>query len=447
METQAAELPRTPTSSPVLWALAAAVLGHALVLSDGIYNVHALIWIAIGTALAWAALLYRPLPRPFSGRPWAALSFLIGIAALLWQIQELFIPPHFGQFTTPPIFRHLFIPLLAVSAAMAMLFPSRLTRTLVPVVYFVGGACLLHAALPPRIDVYVLTQDACRAVTQGHDPYAIDFPDLYTSRPDWEAAFYPPGSVSGGRVHFGYQYMPLSLLVALGGYVTAGDFRYGNLLAMALAGLLLMNSGRGARAAAGASLLLLMPRGYYVVQYGWAEPAIVLCLAGVVFCAARWPAGLPWAVGLLLASKQHMILALPAAFLLLPPPPGLKQAAVFWLKASAAAAAVTLPFVLWDVRAFWHSAVVELMHNPFRYDSLNFAAAWARAGHSPPALWIALLPAAAAIAAGLWRGQRSPGAFAAAFAVIYLSLFALARQTFCNYYFLAISALWSAVAA
>jgi hypothetical protein len=86
------------------------------------------------------------------------------------------------------------------------------------------------------------------------------------------------------------------------------------------------------------------------------------------------------------------------------------------------------------------------MRNPFRTDSLNFAAAWARSGHAPPPAWLAVAAAIVAAAVAVRRGPRTARGFAGAVAVIGLSLFALAKQSFCNYYFLVLSALWSAVA-
>ena len=40
------------------------------------------------------------------------------------------------------------------------------------------------------------------------------------------------------------------------------------------------------------------------------------------------------------------------------------------------ASAVTLPLVLWDVRAFWHSVFEVQFAMPYRADALNFMAWW-----------------------------------------------------------------------
>jgi hypothetical protein len=237
--------------------------------------------------------------------------------------------------------------------------------------------------------------------------------------------------------------MPLSLLVAFSGHMVGGDFRYGNLAAMAAAGALLGFSGSGFLAAAGAVLLLTMPRGFYVIQYGWAEPVVVLCLALVVFCAIRWKVGLPYAAGLLLASKQHLLLAAPALWLIMPR----DRRGLFCLKVAATAAIVTLPIVLWDAKAFWHSAIQVQIANPFRYDSLNFAAWWTKMGHAPPPGAISFLLGGIAAGVVAWRGRMSASSFAGGVAIIYLTFFALSKQTFCNYYFLAAGALCCAVAA
>jgi uncharacterized membrane protein len=241
--------------------------------------------------------------------------------------------------------------------------------------------------------------------------------------------------------------MPLSFAVAWAGHLIGGDFRLGHLAALTAAAGLIACCGSGSLPALAAALLLLTPREFFVLDFGWSEPAVLLCLAFLAFCSRVRPRWTPWAAGLAMVSKQDMILAVPALILLMPRPLGWKPAAQFLAKALVAGAAVTLPLVLWNVRAFLHSAVVEILNNPARPDSLNLAEWMGDHGYAPLPPWLPYVVAAIAGAAAVWRAPRNAGGFCAAVAVIHLSFFAFAKQAFGNYYFLTIGALCCAVAA
>ncbi|MGA2229615.1 MAG: hypothetical protein ABSH22_01705, partial [Tepidisphaeraceae bacterium] len=223
-------------------------------------------------------------------------------------------------------------------------------------------------------------------------------------------------------------------------------FRIGNLMALTGAAALLGYAGRGRLAVAAAILMLLTPRVFFVLDMGWAEPVVLVCLAAVGFCACRAPRWLGIAVGLLIASKQHMPLVAPATILLLPQPWTWKALWQLAIVAAVTWAVVSLPLMLWDFAAFWRSAVAIQLADPFRADSLNYAAWWVHRGGGVPPQWLAFVLAVAAVAITVWRAPRSPAGFAGAVAVIYLCFFALAKQAFCNYYFMALGALCCAAA-
>jgi len=75
--------------------------------------------------------------------------------------------------------------------------------------------------------------------------------------------------------------------------------------------------------------------------------------------------------GLLVASKQYMIIALPLAWLLTRPEQRLRD----WLRlviiATLVAAIVTLPWVVWKPTGFWRSVIALQLHERFRLDSLS----------------------------------------------------------------------------
>jgi hypothetical protein len=310
--------------------------------------------------------------------------------------------------------------------------------------HFALGLWLLHATPQPAADVCVFQRDACEVLLHGRNPYAITFPDVSPAGQN----FYGPGLCAGGRLLFGYPYPPLSLLLALPGHLL-GDFRYAQLAAMTLAGGLVACCRPGRRATLAAALLLFTPRGFFVLQAGWTEPFVVLLLALTVFFATRTPQRLPtWAVavafGLLLASKQYLLLALPLVVLLAPPK---RQRFRFLVVATGAALLVTVPLVFWDVKGFGHSAVLLQFRQPFRQDALSYLVPFARATGAVPSSFVPFALAAGVIAVGLWKCPRTPSEFAAGFAFTFLVFFAFNKQAFCNYYHLVIAALCCAIAA
>ncbi|HET9450142.1 MAG TPA: hypothetical protein VFO83_04645, partial [Aggregicoccus sp.] len=203
----------------------------------------------------------------------------------------------------------------------------------------------------------------------------------------------------------------------------------------------------GRLGAAVAALYLFTPRGLFVLEQGWTEPLVVLGLAAVVFCACRLPRALPYALGLFLASKQYLVLALPLVLLLLAPPYGWRSAWGLLWRAGATGLAVSLPLVLWDVGAFWHSVAALQVHQPFRPDSLSYLAWWKSLGHAAPGAGLAFLAVVPATLLALWRAPRSGAGFALGAALVLGCFFAFNKQAFANYYYFVLGALCVAAAA
>jgi uncharacterized membrane protein len=190
-------------------------------------------------------------------------------------------------------------------------------------------------------------------------------------------------------------------------------------------------------------MLLFSPRTLMVMYFGWTEAMVVLCMASVVFCAMRGPKQLWIALGLLLAVKQYTILIIPLALPLIPF--GERKRVV--VKAIALAAAITLPFFLWNPSAFVRSVVLMQMLQPFRVDALSLPAIVARfTGRQIPSI-CAFLGAAAVVLRRLRKAQPTAEHFAGAVALALLVFFALNKQAFCNYYFAVIGGCCCAAAA
>jgi hypothetical protein len=304
----------------------------------------------------------------------------------------------------------------------------------------VGLMGLFHLALSgePHVDVYVVQQLGCDTLVHGGNPFAMTFPDIYGPG----AGFYPQGAVANGQVQCGYFYPPLSLLLDLPGYL-AGDLRYSHLAAVLIAAGLI---GYSRRYFTPAVWLLFTPRLLFILENAWIETYIVLLLAVVVWCREKKKDWLiPVAVGLLLVTKQYLLLTLPAAALLLPAPWRWRSAFRFAMIALVAGSAVTLPFILWSPPAFLHSMTV-LYTNLLRPDSISFLPMISRIFGTRLTLLCPLLAALPPSILVLLRAPRSASGFAGAMALICLCVFAFSTQAFINYYFFAIAALCTAIA-
>lgn len=305
------------------------------------------------------------------------------------------------------------------------------------------GAWVLRAAPDPGVDVCLFQREAADALLRGENPYAMTFKDPYAD----SSRFYGPGVSKDGRLQFGFPYPPLTLLLITPAHAL-GDFRYAHLVAMTLAGALLALARPGPVAFAAAGLLLFTPRGFFVLEAGWTEPFAVLFLAATVFIACRSKGGVALPLGLLVATKQYLVLGLLAAPLLpARAAPVASRSARWWVRVAIVAAVVTLPLALWDLPAFVHSTVLLQFRQPFRTDALSYLVPLARLLGNPPPAWIGFVLAILTATWAMRRFGKTPAGFALAVALLFLVFFAFNKQAFCNYYHFVIGALCCAAGA
>jgi len=273
-----------------LMAMIVAIFGQHLfsgmITKSGLFKVAGVCLCAQFAALVWST----DLPLGHSTAPAVRiLMIILGVAAVIAG-GLLSIRPWLGKWS---------IPALAILALGVGLF-------------------VIHGLPMPGIDVLMFQMISSDALLQGVNPYTIRFPDPYP--PESSAMFYGPGVSVDGILQFGFPYMPLSLFMVLPGYLL-GDVRYTHLLAMVGTGLLIWRSGTNRPISSiAAALLLFSPIFPLMVFLAWTESQIALLLALTVYCHQRRPALMPFALGLLLASKQYMPAMAPLALLLLPRP-------------------------------------------------------------------------------------------------------------------------------
>ena len=441
-------------------ALAATAIGLAIHVRDGEYWPRALQWVTVGLSLT---LVGAAFPRVNDARRWGGHIVLYALAAALAVqfFQLLRSPPGGWNWWSDDVLdkrpENLRLYYAGVTSAavlaIGLLFDARaMRRVCLPLLFCLHlllGVWMIRSSPLPKIDVFAFQQVGPEALLAGKNPYVIEMPDIYHgTQQERDRAVYGQGLSKDGKLRFGFPYPPLSLYFATAGYALLGDHRYAQVVALTLAGVFVAYSRPGRFAALAAVLLLFTPRAFFILGRGWTEPFVVCTLAATLFCACRRLRVLPIALGLLLASKQYLVFALPAVYLLVPPPRTWRN--VLWLLGGAllTAVVVSAPLALWDWREFVHSAGTVQKLAPFREDALSYLV-WI--SHQP---WgrrydvgVAFVAMLLGMAAALWRCPRDPAGFAAALALIYLPFIAFNKQAFANYYLFVIGGLCCAVAA
>jgi hypothetical protein len=300
---------------------------------------------------------------------------------------------------------------------------------------------VIRGAPTPRIDVWHLQQLGALALSEGRNPYAAAYPNIYGPR----TPFLDPSLLSAdGLFVTAFPYTPLTVLLDVPGAL-AGDVRW-TLLAAALASAWLVRLlGRGSTASElGGALLLLQPQGLWVIERSWTEPIalVTLLLAALAISRARgwlWPGV---ALGLALSSKQYAPLLVAPLWLAVPPPARWRALT----SAALVAAAIALPFLLADPVGLVRGLVEFQLRQPFRPDALSWPAMVLQLGGPLLPTWPAFPIAAAALAATV-RRVVSPGQALLAGAAAWIAFVLFNKQAFCNYYWLAVGLLAAAAAA
>lgn len=439
--------------------LAAASIGYAIHWRDGEYWPNALKWVTIGLPLTVAGV---SLPNLHYPRRWGGPIVLgaLGAAVYFQFFQLLRSPPGGWNWWSNDIHDLRWESLRiyyagVVSAAVltaGLLLDLRSMRAvclpLLLAIQFSLGVWMIRSSPLPKIDVFAFQQLGPEALLSGRNPYAVEMPDIYHgTQQERDRAVYGQGLSQEGRLKFGFPYPPLSLYFATAGYKFTGDHRYAQVVALTLAGAFVALCRPGRVSALAAVLLLFTPRAFFILGRGWTEPFVVCMLAAAVFCACRGLRVLPIVLGLFLASKQYLIFAIPAIYLLVPPPRTWRRVLTLMGGAVLTAVIVSAPLVLWDWRAFLHSAGTVQKLAPFRDDALSYLVwiyhQWGWKGDA----WVGFIAMLIGMALSLCRSPRDPAGFAAALALIYLPFIAFNKQAFANYYLLVIAALCCVAAA
>jgi hypothetical protein len=494
-----ANLPRQPEHSSawifqISLALAAFSVGYAIHIRDGEYWPEAIRWVGWGIVLCTVGVAL-PRVRTF---PWSGGAVLVVLfAAVAVQFGMLLADSPGGsnwwsndlRDSSAGNFRFydVAVRLAWVLVLIAFWKPQkgwgRAALGLLLVTHLALGIWMIRSSPRPHNDVFVFQQLGGQALLHGDNPYNITYPDIYRETHQTDRPVYGKGLVKDGQLGFGFPYTPLSLLLSTLGYAMLGDHRYAQAIAITLAGGLIATARPSRASVLAAAGLLFTPRGLFVLGRAWTEPFVVLGLAAVVFIACRY-AGNPTpspgtpgeasgigdcpraggseglyrrdiardvlilgiALGLFLATKQYLILAVPPIFLLLPRPIRPRPTILLLASAAFVALLVTLPFAAWNLPAFVRSTWTVQQIAPFREDALSYLVWYLQRTGVRPGAWVAFAAAIPATALALWRAPRTAAGFAAALALIFLVFVAFNKQAFANYYYFILAACWASVA-
>jgi hypothetical protein len=316
--------------------------------------------------------------------------------------------------------------LTALAAGGTLLLPWRRGADAALGVAVLGylGACaaLIRLDPAPRIDVWVLLQQAADALGRGDNIYAQEW-------------------VGSPGVRDAFTYLPWTAVLLAPGRWLAGDVRWA-LVAVGVLTVVVVRALPGPAAprrprrcaAAVAALLLLLPGTATQVEQAWTEPLLLLCLAAVALALTRGrPAVAVLLLGLGLACKQHLFLLLPllAAW----PRFGARRA----VAAGAVACLLVLPWVVADPAAIWRDTVTLLVtFHPIRFADTLYLAAVTELGWTPP-FWLTgavVLGTLAAVAGTIRRRDPDLGEVLRWCALVLLVASLVNKQAFYNQYWL-----------
>lgn len=433
-------------TSACLMGLASVALGQALQINNGFFDRRAMVWLLAALLLVVGGVLAGRLRSAHDRLAGAALpavllgGVLLQIAQLLSARPLMYAPLRQGR--NDP----LLMAALATTAVLTVVVA--LTRRPIRIVAFSGvvlaqlaaGAWVIRTVPRPPIDVVTVQQKALERIEAGRSPYSMTFRNIYGSN----SGFYAQGMATDQEVLFGYPYPPLTLAFTAPADWLLGDFRYAEIVALAVAAFLIASLGWTRHAMLSAILLLTTPRVLFQIEQGWTEPFAIVLVA--LTMAGLWRrSGSPLPLGLTMAIKQYLPIALVLAPLL--PLPDRTRRRAFVAEAIAIAAIVTVPFLIWDSNGFLNSVVLLQFREPFRTDSLSVPAWLAASGVTIPALAATVAAAVAASILALRMLPQSAGGFGAGMALVALAMFAFGKKAFCNYYFFVLGVLALATAA
>ena len=406
----------------VSWALLTVGVAN----SNGHYDARSLAAVVAAWVFAAVAVWRLGADRPAGGRSDERHGFRMALALAVGVALASSLAYPAGIYGVDPalsIARGLVM--LAALIALATVFGGRRARPIAGVVTIAlataASVAMIVASPRPTIDVWFL-------LTQGAES-TVRATNAYTQC--WIGSSDP-------LTNCVYPYLPGQMLVDIPFLI--GDVRYASVTALMIAALAVWRIASLPVAAALGALVLLQPKGLFLVEQAWTEPVLLGAVCSMVWAVLAGRPGIAiLAFAVALACKQHMVLLLPFA--------------AWWREfgprrttvAAAVAGAVALPWILTAPFDFWSDAVLFNLLLPARPDSLSLYAWVLELGHELPFVLVGVATVAA-MAACLVRLPRDARGFCAGSAFVLLTFTILNKQSFFNHYSLVIGLLVLTVA-
>ncbi len=425
--------------------ISAALVGVALEATGPVYQTGSILQLTVAIALAATAVFGSVVTRLPVGSDRAACVAVVVLIG--WQIVDGVSQHDFYFLGRRGVLfpsRWLLLPVLgflALTAARGVV-GRRVGIALVAASVLAMSAWIFRGPAP-TIDVLIFQERSATAVVNldnPYDPAVVQYPDVYKGKGE----YYDESLTDGAVLNFGYPYPVASLVAVTGARAALGDVRWAS--AVSLVGVVLLmfalvtNSNSRRIATLATAVLITSPKGLHVLQFGWIEPLVLLGVVFVIYAAARRPHLLPYAIGALLTTKQYVPLILPLIILVVPLAELRRPKFLLPVLSGAAVAAVPALFV----EGYWYSVAVIQFVQPFRNDSLSFAAWWVNSGNSVPGTVFSFAPPRLVLGLCLWKAPRTVSGFSMGSGLLLLVFFAFAKQAFANYHMLAIGVLCAA---
>ncbi|HEX4727148.1 MAG TPA: hypothetical protein VH298_05090, partial [Jatrophihabitans sp.] len=350
--------------------LAWSLIGLGNAVKYGVYTPLAITLVSLGMLLLTVSVVgLRARTRPRMGRFGLLLAALVALCSTILSPAERYAR---GAAET---WSHGLLIAAAIGLLVLAVAPLSLRWMQFGMLGLVAvaGVAGIRATPHPTIDDWHILQGSAKALLHGHNIYGQAWP--------------------GSDGHL-LPYLPGSAVLLTPSYLLLSDVRYGLLLAMLVAAVLVgrLGGARNRRALLVLSgLIVLQPWVLYLVEQSWPEPLLLALVAGMVWAGLRGKgvlAVLCFAVAL--ATKQHALVLVPLAARW--PAFGLRRT----IYSVLAAGLFTAFWVMANPHQFGQGAISYNLKLPPRHDSLSLFTTAIRAGHTPsfavvPVLMLAFL--------------------------------------------------------
>lgn len=225
------------------------------------------------------------------------------------------------------------------------------------IVYTILGLFMLLSSPQPVVDVFIILKEGAEGLLRGKNPYSMVFTHIKNY------PFYPKG------IDNYYCYFPLTIVLTIPSIIISNDPRVSLLLAQLVVSFFLYKK----LSQPYLSLIFLFnPLSLLILEMSWIEPLVILLLFLFLYFISKKKFFISSVfLGFLLATKQYTILLIPLLWELLAKK---KQKASYLLTVLVIVGIITVPFILWSFKDFFHDTVSFLFYDPFRSDGLTFTA-------------------------------------------------------------------------